>query len=119
MSRFCSEFSRTPGSPGRSQPDRPSVRTTSVRRSRRRLACRSHSLGGGIPAAALRAARRSCELAPAPPPLAALLEFDGCAGAFQLRLRLLGVFLRDLLEDGLRCAVDEVLGLFEAEARER
>src|SRR5438477_43817 len=48
-----------------------------------------------------------------------LLELDSCARAFELCLGLLGVFLRDLLEDGLRSAVDEVLGLLQPEARER
>ena len=33
-------------------------------------------------------------------------------------LRLVGVFLRDTLEHGLRRALDEVLGFLEAEARE-
>src|SRR6187200_2011788 len=47
-----------------------------------------------------------------------LLELDGGAGRFQLRLRLLGVLLGDPLEHRLRCPVDEVLGLLEAEARE-
>src|SRR4051812_8620324 len=47
-----------------------------------------------------------------------LLDFDLGAGLFELRLGLLGVFLRGLLEDGLGGAVDEVLGLLEAEAGE-
>ena len=40
------------------------------------------------------------------------------AGLLELGLGLLGVFLRRLLEHRLRGAVDEVLGLLEAEARE-
>src|SRR5690349_10011479 len=47
------------------------------------------------------------------------LELDGGAGALELLLGLLGRSLVDVLEDGLRGAVDEVLGLLEAEARER
>src|SRR6478752_4694254 len=47
------------------------------------------------------------------------LEGDGGAGALELLLGLLGRSLVDVLEDGLRGAVDEVLGLLEAEARER
>src|SRR5216110_1542892 len=49
---------------------------------------------------------------------AELLEGDGGAGLFELSLRLLGVFLRSLLEDGLGRAVDEVLGLLQAETRD-
>ena len=47
-----------------------------------------------------------------------LLELDGGAGALQLGLRLLGVFLAGLFEHWLRGGVDQVLGLFEAEAGE-
>ena len=43
------------------------------------------------------------------------LELDGGASLFQLSLSLLGVFLLSLLEDGLRSAVDEALGLSQAE----
>src|SRR5262249_229848 len=42
-----------------------------------------------------------------------LLELDLGAGLFELRLRLFGVFLRGLLEDGLGGTVDEVLGLLQ------
>src|SRR5882724_1647316 len=52
-------------------------------------------------------------------PTLALLELDGGAGRLQLRLRLLGVFLGHLLQHGLGGAVDQVLGLLEAEAGER
>src|SRR4051794_14878661 len=44
-----------------------------------------------------------------------LLQLDGGAGAFELGLGLLGLLLGDLLEDGLRRAVDQVLGLLQAE----
>src|SRR6478736_6306309 len=47
------------------------------------------------------------------------LELDGGAGALELLLGLLGRSLVDTLEDGLGGAVNEVLGLLEAEARER
>ena len=47
------------------------------------------------------------------------LELDGGAGALELLLGLLGRSLVDVLENGLGSAVHEVLGLLEAEARER
>ena len=47
---------------------------------------------------------------------AGLLQLDRGASSFELGLRLLGVLLGDLLEDGLRRRVDQVLGLLEAEA---
>ena len=43
------------------------------------------------------------------------LELDAGASLFQLSLGLLGIFLLGLLEDGLRSAVDESLGLGQAE----
>src|SRR3954454_7127586 len=64
-------------------------------------------------------ARSTSLAAPCEGQAAALLHFDGRARAFQLGLRLLGVFLRDLFEHRLRRAVDEVLGLLQPEARER
>ena len=69
--------------------------------------------------------KRRASLSPPPTPGSsqrldgALLQLDGGAGPLELRLRLVGVLLGDLLEDRLRRAVDEVLGLLEAEARER
>src|SRR5690606_29102643 len=48
-----------------------------------------------------------------------LLDRDSCAGALKLLLGLVGGVLVDLLENGLRRAVDEVLGLLETERRER
>src|SRR3982751_3695219 len=48
-----------------------------------------------------------------------LLDFHSRAGALQLLFGLVGLLLRNLLQDGLRRAVDEVLGLLEAQARER
>src|SRR3954447_352781 len=47
-----------------------------------------------------------------------LLHLHLGAGLFELGLALFGVFLRHLLEHRLRRAVDEVLGLLEAQARE-
>ena len=47
------------------------------------------------------------------------LEGDGGAGALELLLGLLGGLLVDLLQDRLRRAVDEVLGLLEAEGGQR
>src|SRR3954454_21760001 len=47
-----------------------------------------------------------------------LLDRDGGAGALKGGLGLLGGLLVDLFENGLRRAVDQVLGLLEAEARE-
>src|ERR687896_121784 len=47
-----------------------------------------------------------------------LLELDFGAGAFELGLGLLGVLLRDLLEDGLGRRLDQVLGLLQPEAGE-
>src|SRR5690606_35788303 len=46
----------------------------------------------------------------------ALLQLDGGAGALELALELLGLLLRGGLLDGVGRAVDEVLGLLEAEA---
>src|SRR6266540_5602207 len=48
-----------------------------------------------------------------------LLERDGGAGTLKRGLGLLRGFLVDLLQQCLRRAVDEVLGLLEAEAGER
>src|SRR3989442_7968879 len=48
-----------------------------------------------------------------------LLDLDARAGRLQLLPRLVGLLLRDLLEDRLRRAVDEVLGLLQPEARQR
>src|SRR5690606_40914291 len=47
------------------------------------------------------------------------LDGDGGAGGLELLLGLVGLLLGDTLEDGLGGAVDEVLGLLEAERRER
>src|SRR3984893_11794949 len=48
-----------------------------------------------------------------------LLDRDGGAGALKGSLRLLRGLLVDLLQDGLRRAVDQVLGLLQAQAGER
>src|ERR1700733_843918 len=48
-----------------------------------------------------------------------LLDRDGGAGALKGSLRLLRGVLVDLLKDGLRRAVDQVLGLLESKAGER
>src|SRR4051795_313056 len=53
------------------------------------------------------------------PPTARSLDADGGAGALEGGLRLVRGVLVDLLEDRLGRAVDEVLGLLEAERRER
>src|SRR3954447_9971720 len=53
------------------------------------------------------------------PPTARSLDADGGAGALEGGLRLVRGVLVDLLENRLRRAVDEVLGLLEAERRER
>src|SRR3954467_10563507 len=47
------------------------------------------------------------------------LDADGGAGALEGGLRLVSGVLVDLLEDRLRSAVDQVLGLLETERRER
>src|SRR5581483_1054561 len=47
-----------------------------------------------------------------------LLELDGGARCLELGLRLLGVFLGNLFQDGLRGAVDQVLGLLQPQAGE-
>src|SRR2546421_5548686 len=54
------------------------------------------------------------------PPDAAsrLLDGDGGAGALEGRLRLVRALLVDLLEHRLGRAVDQVLGLLEAQARQ-
>src|ERR1700742_1061468 len=54
------------------------------------------------------------------PPGAALrlLDGDGGAGALEGRLRLVGAFLVDLLQHRLGRAVDQVLGLLQAQARQ-
>src|SRR5690606_6085870 len=44
------------------------------------------------------------------------LQGDGGAGGLQGLLRLVGGLLVDLLQDGLRRALDEVLGLLQTEA---
>src|ERR1700742_5042315 len=48
-----------------------------------------------------------------------LLDRDGGAGALEGGLGLLRGLLVDLLQDGLRRAVDQVLGLLQAQAGER
>src|SRR4029079_18147630 len=48
-----------------------------------------------------------------------LFELDRGAGFLELRLDLVGLVLRDSLLDGVGCAVDEVLGLLQAQARDR
>src|SRR5207302_9022599 len=56
-----------------------------------------------------------------PPPCArssALLHLDGRALLLQLLLHVLGLGLGDLLLDRLRRAVDQILGLLEAETRQ-
>src|SRR5690349_4771607 len=53
------------------------------------------------------------------PAAAGLLDGDRSAGALEGSLRLVRGLLVDLLEDGLRRAVDQVLGLLQAEAGER
>src|SRR6476659_1210840 len=52
-------------------------------------------------------------------PQSSLLDLDGRARALELLLGRVGGLLVDPLQDRLRGAVDEVLGLLEAEARER
>src|SRR3954452_4893344 len=49
----------------------------------------------------------------------ALLDLDGRALFLELALGVVRDVLRDLLQDRRRCALDEVLGLLEAEARDR
>ena len=56
---------------------------------------------------------------PAGPPTRAYLSSTVPAGPLEGRLGLLGVVLADPLEHRLRCAVDQVLGLLQAEAGER
>src|SRR5690606_5382876 len=61
----------------------------------------------------------------APPPErsggggAASLDLDGRACGLELLLDLLGLLLRHALLDGLLAGLDEVLGLFQAEVRDR
>src|SRR3954453_9435954 len=62
------------------------------------------------PAAGSRAERARCGGQRGPS-----LDGDGGAGALEGGLGLLGGVLGDLLQDRLRCAVDQVLGLLEAE----
>src|ERR1700712_5834325 len=50
---------------------------------------------------------------------AELLDGRLGAGLFELGLGCLGGFLGGLLEDGLRCSVDQVLGFLQAEARNK
>ena len=45
-----------------------------------------------------------------------LLQGNLCADAFELRLELLGLFLRSLLLDDLRRGLDQLLGLLQAKA---
>src|SRR5438105_4502302 len=54
-----------------------------------------------------------------PPPVVFLLELDGGAGGLELGLGLLGVLLGNFFQDGLGGAVDQVLGLLQAQAGER
>src|SRR5262245_54375933 len=53
------------------------------------------------------------------PYTAALFQLDARAGLFELGLDLLGLVLVDALLDGAGGAVDDVLGLLQAEARDR
>src|SRR5205814_7862943 len=48
-----------------------------------------------------------------------LLELDLGAGFFELRLDLIGLFLRRAFLDRVRRAIDQVLGFFQAQARDR
>src|SRR5262245_13837560 len=50
---------------------------------------------------------------------AELLDLDRGARLFELRLDLVGLLLGHALLDGVRRAVDEVLGLLQAQARDR
>src|ERR1041384_1655126 len=50
---------------------------------------------------------------------ARLLDLDAGAGFFELALDLVGLVLRDAFLDGVRGAVDQVLGLLQAQARDR
>src|SRR6201995_4395029 len=63
--------------------------------------------------------RRRGREAPGAPRGAVLLDLNGGAGALEGSLGLLRGLLVDLLKDGLRRAVDQVLGLLEPEAGER
>src|SRR5215207_9572055 len=47
-----------------------------------------------------------------------LLELDLGAGLLELRLDLLSLVLVDAVLDGLRSAFDQILGLFQAQARD-
>src|SRR5580765_1536726 len=62
---------------------------------------------------------RSEDLPRGPPTRASLLDLDGGASFLELRLDRVGFVLRDALLDGARGAVDEVLRLLEAKARDR
>src|SRR6202012_4583237 len=66
-----------------------------------------------------RGRRRGWESPGAPRGAVLLLDLNGGAGALEGSLGLLRGLLVDLLQDGLRRAVDQVLGLLEAEAGER
>ena len=70
-----------------------------------------------MPAPASHAACRRSLRAPPGQPELRLLELDGGAGPFELRLGLLGVFFADLLQHGLGGAVDQVLSFLEPEVR--
>src|SRR6266550_5112006 len=52
-------------------------------------------------------------------PFACLLDLDLRAGLFELRLDLIGLLLRNAFLDRVRRSVDKVLGLLQAEARDR
>src|SRR5690606_8369996 len=88
------------------------------RRGRRPSATRAPGRTRQRPATAAGRSRIRCgsEAAGGPPPS---LQLDGGASALEGGLGLLGLLLVDLLEHRLRCGLDQVLGLLQAQAGER
>src|SRR5206468_11294145 len=76
-----------------------------------------------VGAAAVRRVRRALDAASPAALLSravptALLDLDLAAGVLELLPHVLGILLGDAFLDALRCAVDEILGLLQAEAGE-
>src|SRR3954453_372250 len=119
----CGDADRHPIGPG-SPPPPADLRRSVVTPLPIEAGCRVAARGGAAtserPPPGIGSGRSAVVRSPAPEGAGGgSLDADGGAGALEGRLRLVRGVLVDLLEDRLRRAVDEVLGLLEAERRER
>src|SRR3954453_6633734 len=119
----CGDADRHPIGPG-SPPPPADLRRSVVTPLPIEAGCRVAARGGAAtserPPPGIGSGRSAVVRSPAPEGAGGgSLDADGGAGALEGRLRLVRGVLVDLLEDRLRRAVDEVLGLLEAEGRER